>query len=91
MNAYKSLIKIRKENPVLARGKVINRYTTGGVICYSVTNGDDEILVYVNAGTDDRGAVCNYAVPDGAQLLYGDGMIGANRVPALSMLIYKVG
>ena len=91
LNAYKSLIKIRKENPVLARGKVINRYTTGGVICYSVTNGDDEILVYVNAGTDDRGAVCNYAVPDGAQLLYGDGMIGANRVPALSMLIYKVG
>lgn len=90
LNSYKSLIKIRKENPVLARGKVVNRYTTGGVICYSVQDAEHEILIYVNAGTNTAGAVCNYAVPAGAQLLYGDGMIGANRVPALSMLIYKV-
>ncbi len=87
-NSYKSLIKIRKENPVLSRGKVVNRYTAGSVICYSVCDADTEILVYVNAGTND--AVCNYTVPDGARLLYGNGLTGSGRFPAMSMQIYRV-
>lgn len=89
-NVYKSLIKIRKENPVFARGKVVNHYTTGSVICYSVQNAESEVLVYVNASKAD--ALTNYAVPSGATLLYGSGMTGtsSNRVPAYSMLIYKV-
>ncbi|MDE6373952.1 MAG: hypothetical protein K2L72_05570, partial [Clostridia bacterium] len=90
LSAYKSLIKIRKENPVLARGKVVNRYTAGSVICYSVCDEEHEILVYVNAGVDPKGAVCNYTVPAGARLLYGEGMTESGRVPAASMLVYKV-
>lgn len=87
--AYKQLIKIRKENPVLARGKVVNRYTSGNVVCYSVQDEDSEILVYVNASKAD--SIANYAVPEGATLLYGNGMVtGTKKVPALSMLIYKV-
>ena len=88
LNAYKSLIKIRKENPVISRGKVVNRYTSGAVICYSVCDSEHEILVYVNASSGD--AVCNYAVPAGAQNLYGNGMTAAGRVPAMSMQIYRV-
>ncbi|MDE7329797.1 MAG: hypothetical protein K2N30_01705 [Clostridia bacterium] len=89
LNAYKAFIKIRKENPVLARGKVVNHYTTGSIICYSVQDGESEILVYVNAGTADT--LSNYIVPSDATLLYGSGMVGtANRIPASSILIYKV-
>ncbi len=88
LNSYKSLIRIRKENPVLSRGKVVNRYTAGAVICYSVCDDKNEILVYVNATAND--AVCNYAVPSGARLLYGNGMTGSGRVPSMSMQIYKV-
>lgn len=89
-NAYKTFIRIRKENPVLARGKVVNHYTTGSVVCYSVQDANSEVLVYVNATKTD--ALANYSVPAGATLLYGNGMTGtnSNRVPAYSILIYKV-
>ncbi len=89
-NTYKTFIRIRKENPVLARGKVVNHYTTGSVVCYSVQDANSEVLVYVNATKAD--ALANYAVPAGATLLYGNGMTGnnSNRVPAYSILVYKV-
>ncbi len=85
-NVYKSIIKIRKENPVLARGKVVSHTTGGKVICYSVTDGNSEILIYVNAS---QGAEeLNYALPANAQLLYGG--LNEDKISALSMLIYKV-
>lgn len=85
--AYKALIKIRKENPVLARGKVESHTQSGSVICYSVKDADSEILVYVNASAEALPA--NYALPAGAACIYGGGMSG-NNIPAASMLIYKV-
>ncbi len=86
-NTYKKLIEIRKANPVLARGTVVSHYTAGRVICYSVTDGTSEILVYVNAG---KSAMSSYALPEGSKLLYGSGMDASKQVPAMSMLIYQV-
>ena len=86
-NVYKDVIKIRKENPVLARGKVVSHTSSGSLICYSVQDGDDEILIYINA--TDAALEANYELPEGAELLYGKGMTGGT-VPAASMLIYKV-
>ena len=86
-NTYKSIIKIRRDNPVLARGTVVNRNTTGNVVCYSVTDGEHEILVYANA--TKSALPVGYSVPDGAELLYGDGIDGTN-IPAMTMQIYKV-
>lgn len=88
LNFYKDVIKIRKENPVLARGKVVSHTgESDAVICYSVTDGTNEILVYVNANNKD--AQTSYALPNGATKLYGNGLNG-NKVPAMSMQIYKV-
>lgn len=86
-NVYKALIKIRKENPVLARGKVVSHTTKGNVICYSVKDEESEILVYVNAA--NKAAAASYALPAGATLLYGSGLDGLNA-PAMSIQIYKV-
>ena len=86
-SVYKAIIQIRRENPVLARGKVVSHTSSGSVICYSVKDDNSEILVYVNAGKADASA--GYSVPAGARLLYGNGM-SAEKVPAMSMLIYKV-
>lgn len=87
LNAYKALIKIRKENPVLARGTVVSHTQSGSVICYSVKDAESEMLVYVNASGEALPA--NYALPAGAACVYGNGMSG-NNIPAMSMLIYKV-
>ncbi|MDE7082915.1 MAG: hypothetical protein K2O89_04340 [Clostridia bacterium] len=87
LNAYKAVIKIRKENPVLARGTVVSHTTSGTVICYSVTDADSEILIYVNAS--NAAADASYTLPASAELLYGSGLDG-KKVPAMSMLIYKV-
>lgn len=86
-NVYKSLIQIRKENPVLARGKVVSHTTGGSVICYSVKDASSEILVYVNAS--DKAQNAGYTVPAGASLLYGSGISGG-KAPATSVHIYKV-
>ena len=86
-NVYKSIIQIRKENPVLARGKVVSHTTKGNVICYSVTDGTSEILVYVNPSNKEQTA--GYSVPAAATLLYGSGVIGGS-VPAMSIQIYQV-
>lgn len=86
LNVYKALIKIRKENPVLARGSVVSHTTTGSVICYSVTDGESEILVYINASSK---AAASYKLPTGAELLYGSGLTDG-KVGAASMLVYKV-
>lgn len=86
LNVYKAVIKIRKENPVLARGSVVSHTVTGSVICYSVTDGESEILVYVNATSKDA---ASYKLPAGAELLYGGGLTDG-KVAANSMLIYKV-
>lgn len=88
LNAYKALIAIRKANPVLSRGKVVSHTTSASsVICYSVKDADSEILIYINAYT--KPTVCNYAVPAGAQLLYGNAG-SSNIIPASTMLVYKV-
>lgn len=87
LNFYKDIIKIRKENPVIARGKVVSHTGDGdAVICYSITDGTHEILVYVNANAKE--ASSSYSVPAGAQKLYGDAFSG--KMPAMSMHIYKV-
>ena len=86
-NVYKALIEIRKNNPVLARGKVVNRNTTGNVICYSVTDGEHEILIYANATQEELSA--GYALPAGATRLYGEGLDGGT-ISAMSLVIYKV-
>ncbi len=86
-NVYKDLIRIRKENPVLARGKVVSHTTTGAVICYSVKDADHEILIYVNAS--GLAETAGYKLPAGAALLYGSGLDGTS-VPASSIQIYKV-
>ncbi|MDE6411885.1 MAG: hypothetical protein K2L02_05070, partial [Clostridia bacterium] len=86
-NLYKSIIKIRKKNPVLARGKVVSHTTKGNVICYSVTDGTSEILVYVNASNTAQ--TISYALPEEVELLYGSGVAEAH-VPAMSIQIYKV-
>ena len=88
LNFYKAIIKIRKENPVLINGKVVSHTGEGdGVICYSVTDGTSEILIYVNA--NGKAADTSYALPSGATKLFGDGFSG-NKVPATSMHVYKV-
>ena len=87
LNFYKAVIQIRKENPVIARGDVVSHTGDGdGVICYSVTDGTSEILIYVNANKKE--ATSSYALPSGAQKLFGDGIDA--KVPAMSMHIYKV-
>ncbi|MDE7168491.1 MAG: hypothetical protein K2O28_06580 [Clostridia bacterium] len=86
-NTYKDIIAIRKENPVLARGKVVSHTTGGNVICYSVQNEESEILVYVNASNKAQAA--GYSVPTGATLLYGSGLTD-EKAPARSIQIYKV-
>lgn len=86
-NVYKDIIKIRKANPVLARGKVVSHTVKGNVICYSVQNEDSEILVYVNATNKAQSA--SYALPATAELLYGSGLDAATA-PAMSIQIYKV-
>lgn len=86
-NVYKDFIKIRKANPVLARGKVVSHTTKSNVVCYSVKDATSEILVYVNACATEQAA--NYSLPAGAQLLYGSG-VSAAKVPAMSIQIYKV-
>lgn len=86
-NLYKDIIKIRKENPVLARGKVVSHTASGPVICYSVKDEEHEILVYVNASV--TAAAAGYELPAGATLLYGSGLAAAD-VPAMSIQIYKV-
>lgn len=87
LNVYKGLIRVRKENPVLARGKVVSHYTSGSIICYSVQDGESEVLVYVNATKSNL--ISNYSVPSDAQLLFGSGLNG-KTVPAMSIQVYKV-
>ena len=89
-NLYKALIKIRRENPVLARGKLTSRITGGAVLCYSVSDGDSEILIYINA--TEKNQTCSYSLPAGAQLLFGPGVTGTSTVTAQawSINIYKV-
>lgn len=87
LSVYQAMIKIRKENPVVARGKVVSHSGDGKLICYSITDGESEILVYVNATGAEIEA--NYALPEGAQCLYGGGMT-EGKVGAASMLVYKV-
>ena len=88
LNLYKAIIKIRKENNIISSGKLISR-TKGGstVICYSIADEYNEILVYVNAG--DKEAGVSYPLPSGAQQLYGSGLNGS-KIPAMSVQIYKV-
>ena len=83
LNLYKALIKVRKENPVLINGKLVSHTTGDSVVCFSVTDGESEILVYINITEKTQNA--GYAVPSGAQLLYGSGSI-----TAMSINIYKV-
>ncbi|MBD5585102.1 MAG: hypothetical protein HDQ88_08465 [Clostridia bacterium] len=87
LNVYRDIIKIRKENPVLSRGKVVSHTTGGSVVCYSVTDGQSEILIYVNASKQAQ--EMSYAVPADATCLYGSELTGG-KVPAMSMQIYKV-
>ena len=84
---YKALISVRRENPVLARGKLTSHTVEGPIICYSVADADSEVLVFVNA--TNEAAAAEYALPAGAQLLYGSGL-SAGAVPAMSVQIYKV-
>ncbi len=84
---YKALISVRRENPVLARGKLTSHTVEGPIICYSVADADNEVLVFVNATS--RAAAAEYALPAGAELLYGSGL-SAGAVPAMSVQIYKV-
>lgn len=86
-SVYKNVIKVRKENPVLARGKVVSHTTKGNVICYSVKDEENEILVYINATATAEAA--NYTLPATAKLLYGSGLSSLS-VPAMSIQIYKV-
>lgn len=86
LNLYKAIIAIRKQNPVIARGKVVS-HTSGAVICYSIVDEDNEILVYVNA--NNKESEISYSLPSGAQQLYGSGLNG-NKIPAMSVQIYKV-
>ncbi|MDE7158897.1 MAG: hypothetical protein K2N74_04905, partial [Clostridiales bacterium] len=86
-NVYKSIIKIRKANPVLARGKVVSHTQKGNVICYSVKDETSEILIYVNATSTAQTAT--YTLPMGSTLLYGSGL-DEGSVPAMSIQIYKV-
>ncbi len=86
-SVYKDLIKIRRQNHVLARGKVVSHTTSGNVICYSVKDADSEILIYINARSTALAA--GYNLPAGATLLYGSGLADSN-VPAMSIQIYKV-
>jgi glycosidase len=86
-NLYKALIKIRKENSALARGKVVSHTTKSNVVCYSVKDATSEILVYVNACATEQPA--NYPLPTGSKLLYGSGVTDV-KVPAMSIQIYKV-
>ena len=85
-NYYKALIAVRKANPVLARGEFVD-HASDEVICYSVKNANSEILIYVNANAKD--ADVSYTLPGGAELLFGDGLVG-KKAPAMSMQIYKV-
>jgi glycosidase len=87
LNFYKDIIKVRKDNPVLARGKVVSHTTGGKIICYSVTDGESEILIYVNASSEVQTA--SYKLPADAVKLYGAGLNEAD-VPAMSIQIYKV-
>lgn len=87
LNVYKEIIAIRKANPVLARGRVVSHTEAGSVICYSVTDADSEILIYVNASKE--ALEVSYAVPAGANVLYGNA-IGGGMIPAMSMTVYKV-
>ena len=88
-NLYKALIAIRHENPVLARGRVVSHTSGGAVVCYSVTDGTNEILVYVNVSEGAQDV--SYAVPQGAQALYGGDAIGSNKkISGWSVAIYKV-
>ena len=84
---YKALISVRRENPVLARGKLTSHTVEGPIICYSVADADSEVLVFVNA--TNEAAAAEYALPAGAHLLYGSGL-SAGAVPAMSVQIYKV-
>lgn len=84
---YKALISVRRDNPVLARGKLTSHTVEGPIICYSVADADSEVLVFVNATS--RAAAAEYALPAEAQLLYGSGL-SAGAVPAMSVQIYKV-
>lgn len=94
LNVYKELIRIRKDNPVLSRGKLISHTTSGSVICYSVKDDNHEILVYVNASDKTQ----TVTPPALGTLLYGSGVAinvsGSGQysaaVPAMSMHIYKV-
>ena len=88
LSFYKAVIAVRKANPVLARGTVVSH--TGDlddVICYSVKDSKNEILIYVNA--NGKASNASYALPSGAQKLFGNGLNGKS-VPAMSMQIYKV-
>ena len=84
-NLYKDIIAIRRANPVLARGTVVNRTTSGGLICFSVKDADHEILVYINA--TQKAQTASYTVPTGAELLYGN---AGSSIGAMSISIYKV-
>ena len=86
-SVYKELIKIRKENPALARGKVVSHTAKGNVVCYSVKDATSEILVYVNACATPQAA--NYSLPSDAELLYGSGLADS-KVPSMSIQIYNV-
>ncbi len=94
LSVYKKLIQVRKQNPTLARGTVVNHTKTftnsGGetVICYSVKDAEHEILVYVNASKQQ--ASSGYAVPANSQLLYGAALESGRTMQPLSMTIYKV-
>ncbi|MCH5152303.1 MAG: hypothetical protein J1F65_06630, partial [Clostridiales bacterium] len=81
LNLYKDIIKIRKENPVLARGKLVP-HAGDAVICYSVKDDNHEVLVYVNANT--KAVKISYSLPSGAEKLYGSGISG-NSIDAMSI------
>ena len=95
LNFYRDLIKIRKENPVLARGKVVSHTDSGSIICYSVKDDNHEILIYVNASGKTHTMDCPVL---GSALLFGSGVSisvsGSGKytasVPAWSMHVYKV-
>ena len=91
---YKKLIEIRKANKAFARGKVTNKtqaFQNGqgtALITYSVANADSEYTVYVNASKTALDTANSIA----GTFVYSTSGVepSGNKIPALTLAIYKV-
>ncbi|MCH5157503.1 MAG: InlB B-repeat-containing protein [Clostridiales bacterium] len=93
LNLYKDIIAIRKANPAIIRGKV-ESHSNNTVICYTLKDDNNEILVYINATYKQQIAaytpkgtlLYGHAVNTGASISVSSG----GAIPAMSIAIYKV-